>query len=249
MRNYYTNVDCFLELIHLLDHYLKDTILIRVFQENIATLKGLNNCSNQVRTHQQQVSFGIGIGNDCQGARDWWKKRSYIRFDIIDLDSMRLLAGRSSTRPSKFQYFLTPSPQIPYSREYFIRLTFEDAITWKIILGILKARTIAMNWVALVLCRQPEIEAWRRKHSFSIVSTSTIRMVSWVSHNNKVHLENIKTLAYLHLEGEMLGRTWRRLPEWSRSHFAVSLRPHNYRQPGLPNKPGLLSQHPGCWLE
>ena len=139
MRNYYTDVDCFLELIHLLDQYLKDTILILVFQENIATLKGLNNCSNQVRTHRQQVSFGIGIGNDCQWARDWWEKRLYIRFDIIlDLDSMWLLAGRSSTRPSKFQYFLTPSPQIPYSREYFIRLTFEDAIIWKIILGILR---------------------------------------------------------------------------------------------------------------
>lgn len=124
MRNYYTDVDCFLELIHLLDQYLKDTILIWVFQENIATLKGLNNCSNQVRTHRQQVSFGIGIGNDCQWARDWWEKRSYIRFDIIDLDSMRLLAGRSSTHPSKFQYFIC--------------LTFEDAIIWKIILGILR---------------------------------------------------------------------------------------------------------------
>jgi hypothetical protein len=27
-----------------------------------------------------------------------------------------------------FQCFLTPSPEIPYSREYFTRITFEDAL-------------------------------------------------------------------------------------------------------------------------
>jgi len=32
---------------------------------------------------------------------------------------------------SSFQCFLTPSPKVAYSREYFTRLTFEDALNLK----------------------------------------------------------------------------------------------------------------------